>query len=97
IYLEQNRQRNDALLAKVEEIICTGLAEQDFLVLDVGVLEKLRHSLIEPDGHPLACTAELKVGVLVVDGCIGVVLLDVKAKENVVFVRSVEEVASEIQ
>src|SRR5579863_1669306 len=75
VYLEQNRKRDQLLVAQIKNVVRARLSQQYFLVSNVCVLEKLRHSLVEPERHPLPRAAKLQVRVLVINRSEWVLLL----------------------
>jgi len=83
-------------LAEVEDVVDAGLAEHYILIADLGVLNEFGKSFIEPKGHPFEGIAELEVGVLVIDGRVGVLVFGVETEQNVVPVLGAEKQALEV-
>src|SRR5882757_7088281 len=94
---EENRQRDQAVLTQVENIILAGLTEIDVLALDVGVLKELGDAFVEPKGYPLRRAPKGEVRVLVIHGGEGVLLSGVETQQDVVLLRTGLEVAGEVE
>jgi hypothetical protein len=66
--------------------------------VDLGVLKELGKAFVDPDGNPRLVVAELKVGVLVVDGGVRVLFVfEVEIEQDVVLVGRTLEEAGEFQ
>ena len=92
---EEDGERDQAVLAKIEDLVGAGLAEANAFFVDVGVLVELGETFIEPDWQPLRL-AQNEVRVLVIDDGIGVLALGVETQQDVVAVGRAQEKAGEI-
>jgi len=92
---EECLERDHAVFAEIEDVVFGGLAEEDVFLVDVGVLKELGEAFVEPEGQP-GGFAEHEVGVLVIDGGVGVRAFGVEAEEDVVLVGRAEEEAGEV-
>jgi hypothetical protein len=72
------------------------LTERYIFLVDVGVLVKLREALVEPGRQPGVGLAEGVVGVLVIDGGVGMVVGGVETHQDVAGVGRVQEEAAEV-
>jgi hypothetical protein len=93
---EKSGEREETVIAQVEDVVLAGLTEENLLIVDVGVLVELGETFVEPERKPRVF-AKHDVGVLVIDGGEGMLALGIETKEDVVLVGSREEESGEIE
>ncbi len=93
---EEGGERQEAVLAEVEDVVRAGLAEDNVFLADVGVLVELGEAFVEPEGNKGGFAHDV-VGVLVIDGGEGMLAFGVEAEEDVVFVGGAHEEAGEVE
>src|SRR5215471_9917676 len=94
---EKRGQGQQAVFAQQLDIFRADLPQLHLFFVNVGVLVKLRQSLVEPEGQPLCCFGQQQVRVLMVDDGVGVFPFGIQAHQDIVFVGGAQKKPTQLQ